>query len=226
MYFSQFPKKLYTFDFSQKNPTQVTDIFSRFKISSSVLNNTVGYEKYQLRDGDTPEIVAYKKYGDPKLHWVICLVNDIIDPQFDFPLSRDALERYIVKKYGYNTIDTAYSTIHHYVLQVTDTLIEVNGPTTVTKTNNIVTLQQFDYASDALLTKTTSTVEVANATFYANNSDNTSAIVATLSKSSAYKAVYVYDYEDQLNEAKRQIKILKPQYVSQLVVELEQVLNG
>lgn len=226
MYFSQFPKKAYTFDFNKKNPNVVTDIFSRFKISSSILNNTVGYYKYQLRDGDTPEIVAYQKYGDPKLHWVICLVNNLIDPQFDFPLPRSALERYIVKKYGYTTIDNAYSNVHHYVLEVKDTLIEVQGPTTTTTSNNIVTLEQFNYSSDSLETKLINVPQTSNVTFYANNSDNTSAIIATLSKTSTYKPVYVYEHEDQLNEAKRIINILKPEYVSGLTVELETVLNG
>lgn len=226
MYFSQFPKKAYTFDFNKKNPNVVTDIFSRFKISSSILNNTVGYYKYQLRDGDTPEIVAYQKYGDPKLHWVICLANNLIDPQFDFPLPRSALERYIVKKYGYTTIDNAYSNVHHYVLEVKDTLIEVQGPTTTTTSNNIVTLEQFNYSSDSLETKLINVPQTSNVTFYANNSDNTSAIIATLSKTSTYKPVYVYEHEDQLNEAKRIINILKPEYVSGLTVELETVLNG
>jgi hypothetical protein len=226
MYFSQFPKKLYTFDFSKNNPTQVTDIFSRFKISSSVLNNTVGFYKYQLRDGDTPEIVAYQKYGDPKLHWVICLVNNLIDPQFDFPLTRNALERFILDKYDYSLIEYAYSNVHHYILEVKDTLVEVDGPTTVTTSNSIVTLEQFNYTTNTLDTELLNVPQTQTATFYANNSDNTSAVVATFSKVSTYKPVYVYDHEDQLNEAKRTIDILKPEYVSGLAIELETVLNG
>lgn len=226
MYFSQFPKKLYTFDFSKGNPTQVTDIFSRFKISSSILNNTVGFYKYQLRDGDTPEIVAYQKYGDPKLHWVICLVNNLIDPQFDFPLTRNSLERYILDKYQYSLIEHAYSNVHHYVLEVKDSLVEVDGPTTVTTSNSIVTLEQFNYSTNTLDTKLLNVPQTTTTIFYANNSDNTSAVVATLTKTSTYKPVYVYEHEDQLNEAKRTIDILKPQYVAGLTLELETVLNG
>jgi hypothetical protein len=68
--------------------------------------------------------------------------------------------------------------------------------------------------------------QTQTATFYANNSDNTSAVVSSFSKVSTYKPVYVYDHEDQLNEAKRTIDILKPEYVSGLAIELETVLNG
>ena len=42
---------------------------------------------------------------------------------------------------------------------------------------------------------------------------------------STYKPVYVYDYENELNESKRQIKILKREYIGALTAELETVLN-
>lgn len=225
MYFSQFPKKLYTFDFTKKNATQVTDIFSRFKISSSILNSTVGFYKYQLRDGDTPEIVAHQRYGDAKMHWVICMVNNLIDPQFDFPLTRNSLDRYIINKYGYNAIEDSFSEVYHYILETKDTLVEVNGPTTETTSNSIVTLEQFNYVTNTLDTKLINVPQTSTATFYANNSDNTTAVVATLTKTSTYRPVYVYDYEDQVNESKRTINILKPQYISGLILELETVLN-
>jgi hypothetical protein len=62
--------------------------------------------------------------------------------------------------------------------------------------------------------------------FYANNSNANSATVATLTINSTYKPVYVYDYENELNESKRQIKILKNEYIPGIMTELENVLNG
>ena len=85
MYFRNFPKTLYSFDFSGSSPASVTNIFTRFSINSSVLNNAFGFYKYQIVDGDTPEIVADKQYGDPLLHWVISLTNNLSDPLFNFP---------------------------------------------------------------------------------------------------------------------------------------------
>lgn len=226
MYFRNFPKNLYSFDLSGASPTTVTNIFSRFSFNSAVLNNTFAFYKYQLVDGDTPEIVASKVYGDPTLHWVICLTNNLSDPLFELPLSQDALERKIIKQYGYTSIANAYSDIIHYVLEVKKTLSEVNGPTTVTSSNNIVTLQQYNYSSNTIVTKSTSTTTTENITFYANNSNANSATVATLTIASTYKPVYVYDYENELNESKRAIKILKQEYIGQLTLELETVLNG
>ena len=76
MYFKQFPKIGYSFDLSERGKiTAVTNIFTRFKIKETVLNNAYALYKYQYEDNDTPEIVSYKEYGDPQYHWVIAAVN-------------------------------------------------------------------------------------------------------------------------------------------------------
>lgn len=217
---------MYSFDLTGSSPVAVTNIFSRFSFNSAVLNNAFAYYKYQIQEGDTPEIVASIQYGDPTLHWVICLTNGLSDPQFDFPLPQDALERKIIKQYGYASIDDAYSTIHHYVLEIKDTLVQIDGVTTVKQSNTIVTLSQYDYTSNTIVIKPTNTPVTTTAAFRANNIDVNSEVVANLTTVSTYKPVYVYDYETELNEAKRTIKILKPQYIDALTLELETVLNG
>lgn len=225
-FFSAFPKVLYSFDLKNDSPKAVTNIFSRFKIKEEVLNNAYIYYKYQLQDGDTPEIVAYQLYGDSTLHWIVCVVNGLQDPQFEFPLPADALDRHIIKKYGYTTIDQAYSTIHHYELEVENTLVEVNGPTTVNTQTHIVTLDQYDYKSNTLVHYVTGIPISNTAEFRANSADANSNIVATLTKKSTYKPVYVFDYENELNEAKREIKVLKNEYVQAINNELQSILNG
>jgi len=225
-YFNSLPKMLYSFDFVNQSPTVVTNIFNRFAIKQEVLNQINAFYKYQLQDGDTPEIIAYKQYNNPTLHWIICFINGLTDPQFEFPLPTDALERQIIKQYGYTSIDQAYTEIHHYELEVENTLAEVYGPTTVTTEKHIVTLQQYSYASNTLTTNIINSPTTTTTTFRANNSDPDSVITSILTVKSTYKPVYVYDYENSLNEAKREIKLLKPQYVEAMSNELLTVLNG
>ena len=225
-FFSAFPRTLYSFDLKNDSPKAVTNIFSRFKMKEEVLNNAYIYYKYQLQDGDTPEIVAYQVYGDSTLHWIICVVNGLQDPQFDFPLPADALERKIIKQYGYMTIDTAYSTIHHYELEVQKTLVEVDGPITVNTQNHIVTLDQYDYKSNSLIHHVTGATTIETAYFRSNTADANSNIVATLTVQSTYKPVYVFDHENALNEQKREIKVLKTEYVQAINNELQTILNG
>jgi len=228
MYFSQFPKIGYTFDFTnQGKVSAVTNIFARFRINDSVLNNSLAFYKYQVEDTDSPELIAHKEYGNAQYHWIIMMINQLNDPLFELPLPRDALERKIIKQYGYNSISEAYSQIHHYELEVKKILSEIDGATTETVNTSIVTLEQYNYAANAIQIKDTGTLnsEVKNITFYANNSNVNSGTVATLTMTSTYKPVYVYDYENELNESKRQIKLLKREYIQSLILELETVLN-
>lgn len=228
MYFRQFPKIAYSFDLSSSGKTYTaTNILSRFRFNDSVLNNAYAFYKYEYQETDTPELVAFREYGDPQYYWVITMVNQMNDPLFEFPLQQDALERYIIKKYGYTSIANSYSEIHHYELEIDRVLSEVDGATTTTTEKNIVTLEQYDYASDTLVTKTANLPE-QNALpiiFRANNSNANSATVATLTVTSTYKPVYVYDYELEENEKKRQIRLLKRQYIQPLMLEIETVLN-
>jgi hypothetical protein len=227
-FFRSIPKTLYSFDFKNQSPKVITNIFSRFKVKSSVLTNAFAFNKYQIEDGDTPEIVAYKHYGDPKLHWIICLTNDLIDPQFDFPLSAQSLENYILKKYNLNTIEESFSINppHHHVLKIEKTLSEVNGITSTTTEECIVTLEQYNHISNSLVNKITNSPTTETIVFRQNNSDPNSPISSTLSIKSTYIPVSIFDYETEVNESKRQIKILKPEYAQAMSMELENILNG
>jgi hypothetical protein len=226
MYFKQFPKIGYSFDLSERGKiTAVTNIFTRFKIKENVLNNAYALYKYQYEDNDTPEIVSYKEYGDPQYHWVIAAVNQVLDPLFQFPLQRSALEKKIVKQYGYTSINEAYAAIHHYEYEVKSTLSEVNGPTTVTTNTSIVTLNTYNHVTETLNTVALNTPTTESVVFRANNADPATSIVATLTKVSTYKPVYVYDYENNLNEANRQIKLLKRDYIQPLLLEFQSTLN-
>lgn len=223
-YFKSLPKMYYSFDLNQ-SPKLVTNIFSRFKFKQSVLNNAYINYKYQIKDGDTPEIVAYQQYGDPTLHWIICMTNGLIDAKFDFPLNASDLDKKIIKQYNYTSIEDSFSAVHHYILQTTKTLTEVNGPTTTTTSNCIVTLSQFSYSSNTLINKTINSPVTTTVQFTSNNSDPNTAVTSTLTITETYKAVYVFDYENELNESKRQIKLIKKQYIDAISGQVETILN-
>lgn len=44
---------------------------------------------YTLKDGETLQDLAYKYYDEPRLWWLICLINDIKDPFFDISKSNE-----------------------------------------------------------------------------------------------------------------------------------------
>lgn len=226
MYFRIFPKTFYTFDLKNNSPVAITNIFSRFKIRSAVLNNALAFYKYQVLDGETPEIISYKMYDDPMYHWVICLCNDLIDPQFDLPLDYNSLEKKILKKYNYTAIEEAIADVHHYELVVNKLYTQIDGFSTETTEKSEVTLKQYDYIANTLVTKPVNVPTVEEVVFRANTADINSAIVGTMRTTSTYREVNVYDYEITQNEAKRSLNILKKQYIPLITNELEMMIYG
>ena len=106
-YFETFPKRLYDID-NSGNPKLVTDIFRRLKVRDGIKDNLALYASYDVTLGDTPESISYKHFGSTDYFWVICLMNDITDRFYDWPMTDSAFEAYVKDKY------TNPAGIHHY----------------------------------------------------------------------------------------------------------------
>ena len=121
MYFKEFPLYQYDFDGKGQSAKLVTDILRRVAVNAKVKANTLIFDKYDVKDGETPEIVADKYYGNPQYHWVVVLLNDITG-WFDWPLEATAYSQFLNDKYGDN-IDS----VHHYEINQTsgDTTIKL-----------------------------------------------------------------------------------------------------
>ena len=113
-----------------------------------------------VKEGETPERLADKFYGDSNYHWVILHVNEIIDPRFDWPLTTYQLEQYVGSKYGVANVQAT----HHW---------EDGSGNWVNNTYPSAT------------------------------------------------AISNYVYEEDLNEDKRRIKILKPRYLAAVETEFD-----
>lgn len=97
-FFDKFPLTRYDIDKSG-NTTISVDILKRINFRESVRNESHYYQNYTIEDGETPEIVSFKFYGESGLHWILLLLNETIDPYFQWPLSNDSLENFNKKKY-------------------------------------------------------------------------------------------------------------------------------
>ena len=111
MYFKDFPSFLYDFKYGNTTKTSVVvDITRNVRFRKEIFANVAFYDEYDIIDGETPEIIAEKLYGNPEYHWIIMIANGIYDYLTDFPLSEVSLEKHISDKYGSNRYAT-----HHYV---------------------------------------------------------------------------------------------------------------
>lgn len=67
-------------------------------------------EKKVIGDGETPEVLAWRWYKRPDLHWVLMYINSVRDPLTEWPIAEANLKVYADEKWG---VDSA-STIHHF----------------------------------------------------------------------------------------------------------------
>jgi len=101
MYFQNFPKIYYAFEYRDGMRLQIVrDITLNLRPVKEILENVMYYEDYDIADGDTPEIIAEKLYGDPLLHWVILLTNERYHYLKDFPVPEEFFEEYLANIYG------------------------------------------------------------------------------------------------------------------------------
>ena len=84
----------------------------RNKLRDAVENDITNFYPYTVPEGMRPDVLASKYYGDTIYTWTIFLVNNIVDPYWEWPLSYKDFREYISDKYG--SIETAKAQIHHY----------------------------------------------------------------------------------------------------------------
>ena len=112
-YFKNIPKVGYDINGTGKNSfLSVTNIMKRVRFKPSVLEDISNYYPYFVKEGERPDIVAHAQYGNVGYAYLIMLVNDIYDPNFDWPLSSQIFEKFIINKYG--SVTSAISNIKTY----------------------------------------------------------------------------------------------------------------
>ena len=96
-FFNTFGKTFY--DFSGNNTTALMTNFLKQVVAINT-DDVVSYTKYQVQDGDRPEIVSNLLYGDPKYHWTFFLLNDSLkEGKSGWPMSLAEFGEYIETEY-------------------------------------------------------------------------------------------------------------------------------
>ena len=195
-YFATLPKVVYT---DKTGVSKVmTNLMARASIKPTFLDSPVIYYKYDIQDGDTPEIIAHKYYGDVYRYWIVLYVNQILDPQWGWPVTMNTFDSYINDKYSNINV---YNTPHHYEKIIT----QFDNGTNTTTTHKLV-IDEYTYNN---LVDSTSTASFPPGKVTINVTKN---------------VVSLYDYELNLNESKRNINILNSNYVNQLETELTDLM--
>lgn len=202
-YFDKFPTIQYdVFRTGYTNNTLFTNILMRLVVLNEVKHNIYAYYSILVTDDyPTVEILAEKYYGNPEYHWIIAYTNDMSDPLFDWPKNNREFENFINSKYG-STMN-AMNTPHHYELITKRTYTQGNRVDIHT-----IGIPELTYNN---------TPSYSVETF---NLDSGETIVEEIST----QMVNCFDYEYKENEEKRSLKIIKKEYLPQILEEFNNIV--
>jgi len=196
-YFNTLPKILYT---DKTGASKIfTNLMARVSMIPDTLQNPLVFYDYDVQEGDTPEIIAYKYYGDSYRYWMVLFANQILDPQWQWPMNSQTFESYVQNKYPDINPNEE---IHHYLKTITTT---DNSTGTVTTDNIII-----DETAYNALARTTTT--------YTLPSGYTTTVVTDKS------FITVIEYEQDENEKNRNIKLVNARYADQLEKEFKSLM--
>ena len=201
----------------------------RAKIDDLVKNNLSYFDLYDVKDGDTPEIIAFNYYGDSNLHWVVLLMNEILDPRYDWPLDTVQLNDYTVQLW--KDVDG----IHHYEDSNGNQIngnVQINASSFTGYSAGQVVYNSSGVGKGFITSVPSATSIIVTATeggfkaddVISNNSMGTNKVTITSTTVLSGTPVTNLIYEDEQNENKRRIKLLKPTYVSIISSSLENKL--
>lgn len=228
MYFQKFPLTFYSLD-NNKTVDIVRNIFLRAVFTDELKNNYSLYDEYDIIDGETPEIVAHKVYGNSNLHWIILLLNDIVDPRYEWIISQNNLLEYVKSKYGENSVNA----IHHYenssgeivngnIIANASTFGNIDqGDVVYNNSNEGVGFVASKLSSSSIVLVVTKGGFVASDVVSDNIGGKNSVALTATQPIPSITPVTNYIYEERQNELRRRIKLLKPQYVQQVINEFE-----
>lgn len=199
---------------------RVKNLFKRGKIRDDIFKKVSFFERYKIKGNDRPDNVAYEIYQDASLDWVVLLSNNILNIQTEWPLTQQEFDEYLHRKYGnvdsvfkYNnpngldisqiaqpgyeeTVQVIFGGIHHYET------VEIKNSQGVT-----IVPAGMEVAEDYSITYYEETIGAYNIAM-----DITTPIT-------------VYEYEEKLENAKRNIFILKADYLGIVLNDMKEIMK-
>lgn len=222
----------------------IKDFFRKAKLQGESLNQLIEYSKYELTEGERPDVVATKLYGNGDLHWTIFLVNEITN-YYDWYMDTRTFENYMADKYNGQILvstdstdivsstskfligeDITQGTVKGKVLRVDPTFNRLwVEPTNGTK---FVKNQAVTGANSTKSFTPTSVKNAQDGVAYYYDQDNIPAKLrynnVPAGRNFFPRTFWEKEYDD--NEERRKIKVIKPQFIRKVVSEFERIMSA
>lgn len=202
-------RKLPSFEYVSRLPDAkisdyiaVKNLFKRAKIRDDIFENTTFFEKYKIEGDDRPDNVANEVYNDPTLDWLVLLSNNILNIQTEWPLTQQAFNSYLLNKYGLgtdteeDTYNRIYNEVHHYETSEVKNSQGVLIVPAGLKVDSEYSVSFYDYFIGQQIDSGNIAIPVTN-----------------------------YEYEEKLENDKRNIFLLKASYVHLVIDDIENIME-
>jgi len=174
---------------------QTKNLFRRVKIREDLFANFMQFDKYEVIGDERPDNVAEKVYGNDGLDWVVLLSNNIIDINNEWPMNQSQLNMFLEEKYTPQQLVS----IHHYeTLELRDNKNQLILPAGLVVDADF----NMEYLSGGQVKSTNSLVD-----------------------GRPIRAVTFFDYENDLNDQKRNINVLKQEFLGLFIKDFERIMK-
>ena len=237
MYFINFPETLYKFG-NESTFTGFENISAYVDIIDSVKDNSSFYRKYNILEGDRPEVLSQKLYGTTAYYWTFYLMNDHIRRN-GWPLSYNNLLEKAQKDYPNVTIVTR--DLFFDTFKVGDTVTGAGSAATgtvikrnvdlgqiVVKSTNSKSFQASEVISDGTNTVTTNSVsdEYLSAHHYEDANGYAVDIDPENGPGNLLTEITILDRYVEANDALKEINFIREDNISQIVRAFENAMSG
>ena len=122
-YFDRFPLMAYDVA-GNESYKLLPNILKRVKLRSGLRSGSYLFDSYDVQDGERPEDIAFKLYGDAELHWIVLMTNNVTDRYYQWPLTQPQFQEHLTDKYGAGNEDAT----HHFEKTQDSGRTTSNGP--------------------------------------------------------------------------------------------------
>ena len=169
----------------------VKNLFKRGALEQDILQDLALHTKYKIQGDDRPDNVAFDYYESSELDWLVLTCNNIVNIQTEWPMLQNDFDRFLLDKY--ETYENLNST-HHYETKEIKNSLDV-----------IIVPEKLQCESDYSITYFDS---------------NTQREVTVLSADCTTEITNLV-YEERIEDAKRDIYLLKPKYLGVIRDDME-----
>lgn len=215
---------------SSKSAAQNLSAYS--DIVDHVRDNATVYENYEILDGERPDTLSIKLYGNMEFYWTFFLMNEHIRKN-GFPISNKELTKWTKKQFP-NTVLTTKNLFFDKMFAGDIIVGQTSGTVATIKERNLDLGQivvsgtkAFSVAGEVIqkqsdATKTV-TIESSNdrsehlaLKYYTNSSGERVDVDPQIGTAGVNSIVTNLDYYTQLNDSHRTIRTIKKETISQV----------